>query len=102
MSQTSVEITIAERKLRIACPSGHESALLAAAAEVNLRLGDVYKNKAVSSTEQALMMTSLNLAYELAVTKQKLAQERKENKSKIKLLQSSFENALHTNDKRRA
>lgn len=94
MKQSSVDVVIAERKLKIACPLGQESSLLSAAAEVNLRVDKIEKSSAISSSEQAMLMTALNLAHDLAVAKAKLAQERNENKSKIKLLQSTIEQAL--------
>lgn len=102
MRQNSVEITVAERKLKVACPQGQESALLFAAAEVNQRLDKINKsnNTAITSPEQSLLMAALNLANELAMVKKQIEQERKENESKIKLLQASFEHALITpNDK---
>ncbi len=100
--QSSVEVTIAERKLKIACPIGEESALLAAAAEVNLRCSKITQSKNISSAEQAMLMSALNLAHDLATAKAKLSQERLENKSKIKLLQNTIEQALNTPNIKRA
>ncbi|WP_440874318.1 cell division protein ZapA [Thalassotalea sp. PLHSN55] len=102
MAKNTLDVTIAARKLRIACPKGQESALLSAATEVNNRAELMGKSSAVTSSEQAMIMAALNLAHELATVKAKLAQEKLENKNKIKLLQSSFEQALNPSNNKRA
>lgn len=66
MSQHTVTINVANKRLKIACPAGHESALLQAADEINKRLEqDAKKSHAVKTPEQALVMMSLNLANDL-------------------------------------
>lgn len=102
MAKNTLEVTVAARKLKIACPKGQESALLSASAEVNSRAELMSKSSAVTSPEQAVLMAALNLAHELATVKKKLAQEKTENKNKIKLLQSSFEQALTPANNKRA
>ncbi len=102
MAKNTLEVTIAARKLKIACPKGQESALLSAATEVDSRAELMSKSSAVTSTEQAVLMAALNLAHELATVKAKLAQEKVESKNKIKLLQSSFEQALQPINNKRA
>lgn len=69
MSQHSVTIEIADRRIKIACPQGQESALLQAAQEVNDRLSLVKQNAGTTKTpEQNLLMTALNLANDLLKT----------------------------------
>lgn len=96
MRQSSVEISVAGRKLKVACPQGQESALLFSAAEIDKRLEAIKKSNSLASSEQAMLMTALNLANELAAVQEQLANERTENKKQIALLQSSFEQALVT------
>ncbi|MCI2285126.1 hypothetical protein L3081_19225 [Colwellia sp. MSW7] len=48
MSQRTVEINVIDRKLKVACPIGQESALLGAAAELTERLTKTNMSKSIS------------------------------------------------------
>ena len=102
MNQRTVEINIIDRKLKVACPIGQESALISAAAELTLRLTNANNSKSIASPEQAILMTALNLTNELLATKQKLKAEQQENKTKIALLQSTIEQAMASTSKKQA
>jgi len=102
MTQRTVEINVIDRKLKVACPIGQESALLGAAAELSKRLTIANKNKSIATPEQALLMTALNLANDLLTANQKLKTEQKESKQKIALLQSTIEQALAPTSKKHA
>lgn len=102
MTQRTVEINVIDRKLKVACPIGKESALLCAAAELSERLTAANNNKSIATPEQALLMTALNLANDLLSANQKLKTEQKENKQKIALLQSTIEQALASTSKKQA
>lgn len=102
MSQRTVEINIIDRKLKVTCPIGQESALLSAAEELTMRLTKANKSKSIASPEQAVLMTALNLANELLATKQKLKAEQQENKARIALLQSTIEQAISPSNKKQA
>ncbi|ARD43232.1 cell division protein ZapA [Colwellia sp. PAMC 21821] len=96
MSQHTVTINVANKRLKVACPAGHESALLQAANEINQRLEqDAKKSQSVKSPEQALVMMSLNLAHDLIQTRNDLEQEREKMQSKIELLQATIEQAVN-------
>lgn len=94
MSQQQTEIILGEKTLKISCPPGEESALIAAAAELNERLLQAKNTHIINTPEQTMLMTALNLSNDLLKTKALLAQERKENQSKIELLKSTIKNAL--------
>lgn len=102
MTQRTVEINVIDRKLKVACPIGQESALLVAAAELSKRLTTANNSKSIATPEQALLMTALNLANDLLAAKQQLKTEQKENKQKITLLQSTIEQALAPANKKQA
>jgi len=102
MTQRTVEIKVIDRKLKVACPIGKESALLGAAAELSDRLTTANNSKSIASPEQALLMTALNLANDLLTANQQLKTEQKENKQKIALLQSTIEQALASSSKKQA
>lgn len=102
MAQRTVEVNIVDRKLKVACPIGQESALLSAAHELTARLDKAGASKAISTPEQTLLMTALNLANDLLQTKQQLKLEQQENQNKIALLQSTIEQALSPTKKKSA
>ncbi|TYK65173.1 cell division protein ZapA [Colwellia echini] len=102
MSQRTVEINIVDRKLKVACPIGQETALLTAAQELSDRLKKVSASKVISTPEQTLLMTALNLANDLITTQQQLKVEQQENERTIALLQSTIEQALSPSRKKRA
>lgn len=102
MAQRTVEIDIVDRKLKIACPTGQESALLSAAQELTARLENARKSKSVSTPEQNLLMTALNLANDLLKAQKHLRAEKSENQKKIALLQSTIEQALGPINKKSA
>lgn len=102
MSQRTVEINIIDRKLKVACPIGQESDLLSAAAELTLRLTKASKSKSISSPEQAMLMTALNLTNELLASNKKLKADQKDHKKRIALLQSTIEQAITPTNKKQA
>lgn len=103
MSQHTVTINVANKSLKIACPVGEESSLLAAAEELTTRFNKANeKNHANSSAEQAMIMTALNLTYELLKSQNSSQTERFGLQSKIELLQSTIEQALMPTEKEQA
>ena len=102
MAQRTVEIKVTDRKLKVACPIGHESALLSAAAELSERLTKANNSPSIATPEQAMLMTALNLTNELLAAKKQLQTEQAENKQKIALLQSTIEQALSPKENKQA
>ena len=96
--RNKVEISIAGRKFKIACPKGQESALFAAAAELNKRIDSFENSDAISTPEQAMMMIALNLSHDLLSANKQFELERQlerqEMQSKIELLQDTIEQAV--------
>lgn len=96
MSQHTVTINVANKRLKVACPAGHESALLLAANEVNKRLEqDTKQSHVVKTPEQSLVMMSLNLANDLIKARNDFENEREKMQSKIELLQATIEQAVN-------
>jgi len=103
MSQHNVTIEVANRRLKVACPKGQESALLLAADEVNQRINKDNKKSSPSKTpEQMMLMTALNLANDLLTNQQTFEQERQAMQSKIDLLQATIEQAVNATHKKKA
>ena len=101
MSQ-HLEITIADRSLKVACPAGQESALIAAADELNARLLKSNSSTMVTNAEQALLMTALNLSNDLLSAQEQIRRERKAYQSKINLLKSTIERAMLENKEKQS
>ena len=103
MSQHHVTIEIANRRLKVTCPKGQETALLLAAEEVNNRLvNDNKKSNSTKTPEQMMLMTALNLADDLLSNQRILAQEREAMQSKIDLLQATIEQAVNADKPKQA
>jgi cell division protein ZapA len=102
MSQQHLEITIADRTLKIACPVGQESALLAATAELNTRISEANTSTMITTPEQSLLMTALNLTHDLIAAQEQIRHERKAYQSKINLLKSTIERAMLENKEKQA
>lgn len=97
--RNKVEVTIADKKVKIACPKGQESALFAAASELNSRIEKLGSSDVITTPEQVMMMAALNLANDLLQSQQAQEKERQETASKIALLQSTIEQALAPQNK---
>lgn len=96
MNQPTVTVKIANKTLKIACPTGEESALLAAGNEVSSRFTKINNNsQASSSIDQTILMTAINLAYDLLKEQRTSEKEKMALQSKIDLLQSTIEQALN-------
>jgi cell division protein ZapA len=102
MSQHSVTIEVANRRLKISCPSGQESSLLLAAEELNQRLLTDSKAYSIKTPEQSLVMTALNLSNDLLAARKELLQERAALQSKIDLLQSTIKEAVTAEYRKKA
>jgi cell division protein ZapA len=102
MTSRTVEIKIQERKLKVACPLGDETALLTSAKMLTEHLDTIALKSSLNNPEQALIMTALNLANDLIKAKKQLETEKRENKQKIVLLQSTIEQAMTATAKKQA
>jgi cell division protein ZapA len=102
MSQTAVTISINNRKLKIACPTGEESALIASSKDLDARLTSLLNKGNCASLEQALLMTALNLSNELLKLRKEINDDRAVTEEKIALLQSTIEQALSVQSVKRA
>ena len=93
-SQQKVEVNVADRKLSIACPKGQETALTAAADELNRRLSLLSPKSAIKSPEQTLLLTALNLANDFLQQQEIHEAEKQQLQGKIDLLQNTIKTAV--------
>ena len=59
-----LDVTIAGREYRIACPPAEQAALQAAVRLLDARMGDVAAKSKGASTERVAVMAALNLAHD--------------------------------------
>ncbi|QOL25677.1 cell division protein ZapA [Thalassotalea sp. LPB0316] len=102
MTPQCLEIEIAGKQLKIACPVGEESALLKSAQDLTARLEQAQSAHPSAKTENLLLMLALNLTNELLSLKAEMVQERVETQEKIALLQSTIEQAINVTSTKKA
>lgn len=90
----AVEITILGRVYKISCQLGQGQALRQAADELNQTLADMRQRSRASSNEQLAIMAALNFCHELALEKNKNRQYSETMDQRIKMLQTTIEEAL--------
>ena len=64
-SMTAVEITIAGKTLTINCPANEIGSLKQAADEVDKMVKNILQTSSTASTEQAAILTAINLGHQL-------------------------------------
>lgn len=94
MSNNAVEINLLGRSYSIACPKGQEDALRTVAQGVEQQLTSMKNRTNSLSREEIAIMAALNIGHELYQEKQKNKDYMKQMDDRIKLLQSTLENAL--------
>lgn len=102
MKPQCLEIEIAGKSLKIACPEGEESALLKSAQELSARIEKANQLNPIAKPESTLLMIALNLTNELIALKADVVQERVETQEKIALLQSTIEQAIMDTSNKKA
>ena len=102
MKSQCLEVEIAGKKLKKACPVGEESALLKSAQDLTNRLEKAQQSNPTAKTENLLLMIALNLTNELISLKAEMVQERVDTQEKIALLQSTIEQAINDSQNKKA
>jgi cell division protein ZapA len=90
----AVEITIMGRVYKLSCQAGHGSSLRMAANELNETLLQMRHRSRSSSNEQLAVMAALNFCHELSLEKNKNRQYSDTMDQRIRMLQSTIEEAL--------
>ena len=90
----AVEINIMGRIYKLSCQTGQGNALRAAAAELNELLAQMRQRSRGSNNEQLAVMAALNFCHELALEKNKNRQYSETMDQRIRMLQSTIEEAL--------
>lgn len=94
MSTNAVDITLMGRSYSIACPTGQEQALTLVARNIEQQLTQLKSRTNSLSREDLLVMAALNIGHELLTEKQKNQEYMEQMDDRIRLLQSTLEQAL--------
>lgn len=94
MSTNAVDITLMGRSYSIACPAGQEQALTLVARNIEQQLTQLKSRTNSLSREDLLVMAALNIGHELLTEKQKNQEYMEQMDDRIRLLQSTLEQAL--------
>ncbi len=90
----AVEINIMGRVYKLSCQLGQSAALRTAADELNDTLGQMRQRSRSSNNEQLAVMAALNFCHELALEKDKNRQYSETMDQRIRMLQTTIEEAL--------
>ncbi|WP_417762744.1 cell division protein ZapA [Shewanella sp.] len=94
MSTNAVDITLMGRSYSIACPAGQEKALKLVAHNIEQQLTQLKSRTNSLSREDLLVMAALNIGHELLSEKTKNQEYMEQMDDRIRVLQSTLEQAL--------
>lgn len=94
MSGNVVDIKILDRKYRVMCPDGQETALRDAARQLDERMVETRASTKLTNLEQIAIMAALNLCHEWIQEKAAESKKITALEDKIGLLQATIEKAI--------
>ncbi len=95
----TLDITILDRDLRVACPEDERAELLDAVAYLDKRMREIRDAGKITSVERIAIMAALNIAHELLTTRLGSGFDMSEFKRRMALMQATVETALAEQDK---
>jgi cell division protein ZapA len=69
MSKNTLDVTILDRELRVACPEEEQQSLLDAVGYLNKKMHEIRDAGKIVNVERIAIMAALNIAHELLSTK---------------------------------
>ncbi len=94
----TLEVTILDRPLRVACREDERSELLDAVAYLDKKMRDIRDSGKVTSTERIAIMAALNIAHELLTTRLGTGFDMGEFKRRMDGMQATIEATLAEQD----
>ncbi len=95
----TLDITILDRELRVACPDDERAELLDAVAYLDKRMREIRDAGKVASVERIAIMAALNIAHELLTTRLGSGFDMAEFKRRMAAMQATIDTALAEQDK---
>jgi cell division protein ZapA len=95
----TLDITILDRELRVACPEEERAELLDAVAYLDKRMREIRDAGKVTSVERIAIMAALNIAHELLTTRLGSGFDMAEFKRRMGIMQATIDTALAEQEK---
>jgi len=94
----TLDITILDRELRVACPEDERAELLDAVAYLDKKMREIRDAGKVASVERIAIMAALNIAHELLTTRLGTGFDMSEFKRRINSMQATIDATLAEQD----
>ena len=98
-SGKTIEISILGRSYKIACKEGEREALLAAAAYLDGKMGEIKNAGKVNGTDRIAVMAALNIAHEFLSTRLGNGFDIGQAKRRISQIEAKLDEVLAQQDK---
>jgi cell division protein ZapA len=95
----TLDITILDRELRVACPEDEQAELLDSAAYLDKRMREIRDAGKISSVERIAIMAALNIAHELLTTRLGAGFDMAEFKRRMGDMQATIDAVLAEQDR---
>lgn len=94
----TLDITILDRELRVACPEDERAELLDAVAYLDKKMREIRDTGKVASVERIAIMAALNIAHELLTTRLGTGFDMAEFKRRMNSMQAAIDATLAEQD----
>jgi len=94
----TLDVTILDRELRVACPEDERAELLDAVAYLDKKMREIRDTGKVASVERIAIMAALNIAHELLTTRLGTDFEMAEFKRRMDSMQATIDATLTEQD----
>ena len=94
----TLEVTILDRPLRVACPEDERAELLDAVAYLDKKMREIRDTGKVTSVERIAIMAALNIAHELLTTRLGNGFDMAEFKRRMDAMQTTIDATLTEQD----
>ncbi len=98
MSKNTLDVTILDRELRVACPEDERQALLDAVAYLNKKMNEIRDAGKIVNVERIAIMAALNIAHELLSTKVGRGVDLADLTRRMSSMQTAIDQALAEQD----
>ncbi len=95
---SSLDVTILDRELRVACPDDERAELLDAVAYLDKKMREIRDAGKIASVERIAIMAALNIAHELLTTKVGGGFDLAEVKRRMQAMQATIDATLVDQD----
>lgn len=98
MSKNTLDVTILDRELRVACPEEEKQSLLDAVGYLNKKMHEIRDAGKIVNVERIAIMAALNIAHELLSTKVGRGIDLADLTRRMESMQTAIDQALAEQD----